>query len=230
MYLREIAVFADENIVMRFPSGFVGWFHRETCCVTELYESFIQRKMATSDTAKVNLVLYDEEGFVPTVRQLINVADGRWSFDFASYAEKDERGKKRMILDALHAALLWIAKERGWETEALNDAYSQILNRNLAFESLSKKTWFSSNRKYKAKVGFCYGVRAIHFFLVVYDRKGNELGRKPLEKVSPEMGVVHWVLKQKPVWNTHNVFRLRTDGYCFHLPKELEVDLSDWVA
>jgi hypothetical protein len=100
----------------------------------------------------------DQPSSIPVVRQLLNVADGKWFFDFAAYANKDELGKKRMILDALHSALLWIAKERGWETDALNDAYSQILNRNLAFESFSKKTWFNPARQYKAKVGFSYGL------------------------------------------------------------------------
>jgi hypothetical protein len=230
MYLRDIGVYADEQIVDRFPSGFVGWFHRETCCITEWYVSLLYRKVLTSNTAFVKLLFTDQSDFNPSVRQLLNVADAKWIFDFAAYAELDEKGKMRAILDSLHAALLWIGREREWDTEALRDANDEMLEKDLRFESLSKKTWFSPNRKHKAKVGFAYGLRAIHFFVVVYDKKGNELGRKPLKDVAPEMGVIHWVLKQKPVWNTRNMFRIKTDGYCFHLPKTMEADLSDLVA
>ena len=119
MYLRDIAVYADEEIVERFPSGFVGWFHRESCCITELYLSLIYRKIVTADTVKVNLVFLDQMRFAPSIRRLLGMADGTWCFDFSSYAETNELGKKRMMLDALHAALLWIGKERGWDTQAI---------------------------------------------------------------------------------------------------------------
>jgi hypothetical protein len=230
MYLRDIAIYADEQIAEGLPSGFVGWFHRESCCITELYCSLLSRKLVTSDTAKVNLVFVDQAVSAPTVRQLLAVADARWPFDFPSYAERDELGKKRMMLDSLHAALLWIAKVRGWGTKAFNDAYSQALNRNLTFEGLSKKSWHSPNRRHKARIGSSYGLRNIHLVLLVYDSKGNELGRKPLGEVVPEMGVVHWILRQKAAWNSRNVFRIQIGGYCFHVPKKLQVNLSDLLT
>ncbi len=115
MYLRDIAVYADEKIATRFPSGFVGRFHRETCCITELYVSLLRKKVTTPDTAKVNLVFVEQEGFVRSVRQLIKVADARWFFCFSEYARKSVDGKKQMILDALQSAVVWIAEERGWD-------------------------------------------------------------------------------------------------------------------
>ena len=59
MYLRDIAVSADEEIVERFRGGFVHKFGRDTCCIEELYLKLIRRKVKTPDTAKVGFTFTD---------------------------------------------------------------------------------------------------------------------------------------------------------------------------
>lgn len=230
MFLRDIAVYADEAIVTRFPSGFVGWFHRETCCITELYVSLLWRKVATPDTAKVNLLFAEQEDFVPSVRQLINVADAKWFFRFSEYADKGVVGKKKMILDALHSALLWIAEEREWDVGALESCHAEAISRNLTLEGWSKKSWANPSGKYRAKIGFCFGLRAVDFFVGVFDRRGREAGRKPLGSVVPEMGITRPILMGAGSWNSANMFRLRIADAHFRLPKSWEVDLSELLA
>jgi hypothetical protein len=230
LYLRDIAVYADETIATRFPSGFVGWFHREACCITELYVSLLWRKLKTPDTAKVNLVFTEHEGFVPSVRQLINVADAKWLFGFSLYAAQDAVGKKQMMLDALHSALVWISEERGWDVGAFEECYAETIGRNLTLEGWSKKGWISPNRKYKAKVGFCFGLRAVDFFIGVFDKNGREIGRKLLGSVVPEMGIADPILMGTGKWNADNVFRLQIADAHFRLPKSWEVDLSDLLV
>jgi hypothetical protein len=230
IYLRDIAVYADEKIATRFPSGFVEWFHREACCITELYVSLLWRKVLTPDTAKVNLVFVEQEGFVPSVRQLIKVADAKWLIRFSEYAEKDAVGKKRMILDGLQSALVWIAEERGWNVGAFDACYAEAIRRNLTFEGWSKKSWASPDRKYRARVGFCFGLRAVDFFVGVFDKRGREAGRKPLGSVVPEMGIAHPILTGTGKWNAANMFRLQIADVHFRLPKTWEADLSDLVA
>jgi hypothetical protein len=230
MYLRDIAVYADEMIASAFPSGFVGWFHREACCVTELYASLLGKKVATPDTAKVNLVFVEQDGFKPSVGQLINVANARWFFRFSEYAKKDAAGKKRMLLDALQAALGWIAEQRGWNPGALASSYAGAMSRDVTLQGWSKKSWASPDRKYRARVGFCFGLRAVDFFVGVFDRRGPEVGRKPLGSVAPEMGIVRPVLTGSGNWNAANVFRLGISDAHFHLPRSWEVDLSDCLA
>jgi hypothetical protein len=231
-YLRDIEVYADAIIVTKVPSGFVGWFHRETCCVAELYLGLLWRRVATPDTAKVNLVFTEQEGFVPSVRQLIDVADARWLFRFSEYVERDVAEKKHMILDALHSALLWIAEERKWDASSLEECRAEVICRNLSYEGLSKKSWLSPNPKYRAKVGFRYGLRAVDFFVVIFDRRGREIGNKPLGAVVPEMGVAHEVLKGTGKWIRGKAFRFLPAGYHIRLPKSgsWEVDVSDLLA
>jgi hypothetical protein len=230
LYLRDIAIGADEQIAERFPSGFVGWFHRETCCITDLYCSVLGKKIPTPDTVKVNLVFSEQEAIAPSVIQLLNVADAKWEFDFSKYADRDVAGKKQMILDALHAALLWIAKTRQWDPGGFEECHAEVMRRNLRFEGWSKKSWVSPNPKYRAKVGFHFGLRAVDFFVGIFDRKGREIGRKPLGKVVPEMGMAHLVLKGPGKWIGGNVFRLQIADVHFYLPKSWEVDLTDLLA
>jgi hypothetical protein len=68
MYLREVAVYADPGIVTRFPSGFVALFHRDTCCITELYRDLLRQSVKTPDTGKVNFTFTDQNGSAPSVR------------------------------------------------------------------------------------------------------------------------------------------------------------------
>src|SRR5262249_36186984 len=110
------------------------------------------------------------------VRQLLNVADVRWPFDFSTYATLEDPGKKQQLLQALRAALLWLAAERGWETAPLQEAHAELLRRALIFEGFSKKSWRSPCRKRRVKIGFSHGLRSIHFFRrdLRQQRKGAE--------------------------------------------------------
>jgi hypothetical protein len=227
MYLRDISIYAQEEIVDRYPPGFVGWFHRETCCITDLYCSLLGKRVATPNTAKVNLLFVEQEGLAPTIKQLINVADVRWGFEFAEYANRDVEGKKQMVLDALQAALRWIGTQRNWETRGLEDCYADVIRRNLRFEGWSKKSWINPNPKYRARIGFLFGLRTVEFFVGLFDRRGREVGRKPLGSVAPEMGMAQLVLKGSARWIKGKVFRLQIADAYFHLPRSWEVNLAE---
>jgi hypothetical protein len=230
MYLRDLAVYTDETIVSRFPPGFVGWFHRETCCITELFVSLLWRKVSTPDTAKVNLVLVGQEGPVPSVRQFLNVADARWPFRFSAYAEENELGKKSMILDSLQAALLWIAEVRRWDSAGIEECVAEIISRGLNYEGWSKTSWASPSRKFRARIGFTFELRAVHFFVGVFDTRGRETGRKPLFTTVPEIGVADSVLKSRGRWVATNSFRLMLSDSWLGLPTSKQVDLSGLVT
>jgi hypothetical protein len=227
MYLRDIAVYADERIADRYASGFVGWFHRESCCVTDLYSSVLGKSLTTLDTVKVNLLFTEHDALAPTLRQLINVADADWEFDFSKYVDRDVGGKKEMILDSLQEALIWIATKRKWDATGFRQCHAEIIRRNLDYSGWSKKSWVSPNAKYKAKIGFSFGLRIVDFFVGIFDRKGREIGQKPMCSVVPEMGVAHLVLKGSGSWNDGNVFCVQIADSYFHLPKSWQVDCSD---
>ncbi|HET6882294.1 MAG TPA: hypothetical protein VFI31_19165 [Pirellulales bacterium] len=227
MYLRDIAVYADESIVEDFPSGFVSWFHRESCCITDFYASLLGKRVKTPDTVKVNLRFVPPEASAPSVRQLISVTDARWPFHFTEYAGLDAAGKKGMTLNAVQAALLWIANERRWDVSGLEETYANVIDRNLEFTGWSKKSWPSPNPKYRARIGFYFGLRSVDFFVGIFDRRRREVGRRPLGSVVPEMWMAHSVLKSQAKWIRRKIFRLQIDRVHFDLPKSWEADVSD---
>ena len=108
-----------------------------------------------------------------------------------------------------------------------DEAYAEALNKALIFQGVSKKAWLSPNKRLKARIGFLHELRAIKFFVVICDKKGNEVKRKPLGETVPEMGVVPWIMRQKGEWKAHNVFRLEIENVYFHVAKKWEVELSD---
>ena len=140
LYLRDISIYADPAIVTRFASGFVGWFHCETCCITEAYRLMLRKTVATPDTTKVGLTFTDPKKSAPSIRLCgLGVVDALWPFLFAQYVEGEDVQKKRMILDELHSALLWIAKERGWDPAGLEECHAEIVRRNFRLERLDEK-------------------------------------------------------------------------------------------
>jgi len=226
MFLRDIAIYADEAIVETSPPGFVGWFHRETCCITDLYITLLQRKIVTPDTVKVS-ILFTEAEKRPRMRQLIDVADVVWPFTFRRYIKADEEEKKRLILDTLHDTLIWIATERGWNQRPLKAAYAQILELNLTFEGWSKRKWLSPDRKRVARIYFRQSLRDIELYVLVLDRRGRELGRKFLGSTIPESGIA-WSLIGGGRWKQKTRFALSLGPAHFAAPKAWETDLAEF--
>ncbi len=228
MYLRDISVYADEAIQPRFASGFVHWFHRESCCITELYRSLLRKRVVTADTAKVHLEFLDEDCALPSFRPpRLSVVMAKWPFDFSAHAEADSAGKKQKLLGALHSALVWIANDLGWDAAAFETIRAEATARNLALAGWSKKSCLSPDRKYRAKVGFNWELRTVDFFAGVFDRRGREVGRKRLGTAVPEMGRCDSFLRSPGTWSRRNLFRLRIDRTSFELPDSWQVDLSD---
>ena len=132
MYLRDLAVYADDSLVERYKGGFVQRFQREASSVVEPYLAEINRKVVTEDTAKIGFTFTDEIGKPP------EYSPGRcfypWPFDFAAYAASATHcGKQRLILESLHNALKWIAERKLWVTDPLDAAYKSITDRNFKF-------------------------------------------------------------------------------------------------
>lgn len=198
--------------------------------MTEFYVGLLRKSVTTTDTVKVSLRFVENGGNAPSVRQLLSVALAMWPFPFVEYVERDDLGKKRMILDAVQAALLWIAELRQWDTQRLKDCYDTILVHNLTFERWSKKSWRTQNPKYRLRVGFSFELRSIDFFVGLFDRKGIEIGRKDLGSVVPEEGIVNEVLNGNGAWVRDHFFRLRIASSCFYAPRAWKVDLSDLLG
>ncbi len=230
MYLRDIVIFADENIVETFRGGFVSWFHRETCWLTDLYVTLLRRKLKTSDTTKVQFQFTDNRALAPSVKQLLTIAETTWLFDFDTYVHAHECNKKRMLLASLHAALIWLGTQRNWDTQVFEYCRQKALERNLTYRGISNRSWPSPDGKYKARVAFSYGLRSVDFYVVVFDRRGRELGVKALGSAVSGLSVAAYMLKGTGKWGRGNTFRWLIPEFFWELPKAWTVSLADVVG
>src|SRR5262245_17658251 len=124
MFLRDLAIYADEQIVERFKGGFVQAFHRDTCCVVEAFGRHLFSKLVSRDTAKVVFKFSDLVSAPPD--SLRSVYDIRWPFDFLDYRQLTEDGaKKRQIAEALLAGLVWVAPQVGWDARVIEEAHAE---------------------------------------------------------------------------------------------------------
>lgn len=207
MYLRGIAVCADHAIVERYKGGFVGRFGEETTCVTKLYTHLIHRKFSTDDTSKAAFDFTDEADGPP---DSWGVCRCPWPFDFARYVESDTPAKKRMILDAMQEALLWLATQEGWATEPFVEAYEEMIRRDLTLEAFAKKSWVSPDGKYRVRVWFRYDLEEIELAAVLFrNRSRREIGRKRLGSARPFQTCLHYYLEEGE-WISDTAFVLRS--------------------
>lgn len=213
MYLRDLAVYADNQLAKRYQDGFVGWFHVHTCCIVEFFLTLITRKVQTSDVAKVTLILCSPED-VPTKPDLpLHFSNVRWPFDFERYRASTEHDKRALILSTVHDALVWIAKTQGWNVKPFNEAAKLIEESNLTFEGLSKKSWRTPDGRRRVKVHFKFELERVVFHAVLLAGKTpKELDRVYLGDGVPESDCLRAYIGNGE-WVSPTTFQLTTAGF-----------------
>jgi len=209
MFLRDLAIYADKLLVDRFPGGFVQRFHRETCCVVELYLSHLLREAETGEIAKVQLEFTDSLKQPPKadcISRLINVLVVPWPFEFEAYERAHHQMKKESVAEALLAALLWLCDVHSWSKHPFEDAFQACARHNWTFEGFSKASWSSPSKRFRARIFFRYGIDQVELFAVLYkNRSKEEIIRKRLGSGVPEMGCLEHFLR-KAQWNSETRF------------------------
>ena len=174
-------------------------FGFQTSCVSDLYRRCLP-KLVRKETAKVLIDVADEDGWgnPSQIQRLLSVTISPWKASLAEYWSRDEFGRKRFALEALHGGLKWLAGVKGWPTEPLEIAYRSSLQSGLVNEFYSKKTYPSPSKTATIKL-FCeFGTNeAKHFAVVMHRRK--ELGRVFLGATVPESYIV-WMTQQSFAW------------------------------
>lgn len=227
MYVSDIEMYADDAIVERYKAGFVGRFHGHTCCVVEAYRALLSRKIDGGEIWKIICIGTDTIAEPPGTSEY-DATDGiitvSWPFDFSEYVASDPHAKKRLILEAINAACLWTAGQRGWDCGPFETAYETILGRDLDFEGFSKKSWVSPSKKYRARIFFEFQLEAVKLTAVLFkNRTKQEVARRYLGKGIPTPGCLHGFLRIGK-WNSENEFVLMLQGFW---AKQLTADFSD---
>ncbi|PQO47274.1 hypothetical protein [Blastopirellula marina] len=209
MRLRDLAIYADQRLVDRYPGGFVQQFHRETCCVVELYLSHLTRKVETNGIAKAQLTFSESLADPPPIEAVIRldkVIVAPWPFDFAAYKNADDETKKRAVGTALCSALLWLGDLFEWEKSPFENAFAASENAEWIFEGYSKRSWVSPSGEFRAKIFFRFEISGVELFATIFrGRSKQEIARRPLGKAVPEMGCLSHLL-QNAKWKSETTF------------------------
>ncbi|MEZ6058377.1 MAG: hypothetical protein R3C01_16880 [Planctomycetaceae bacterium] len=110
----------------------------------------------------------------------------KWPFDFEAYLVVSDQQKRQWILDALHAACLFLAKRKQWDPTPFEDSYAALMAQDLCATFISKKQWVAPNQKIKVRVGMAMDLDRSYVFVVVYKNRSQFVLQKiPMFDVHP---------------------------------------------
>ncbi|MGZ5244872.1 MAG: hypothetical protein ACXWEY_05110 [Bacteroidia bacterium] len=166
------------------------------------------KKFYTGEYGKVNIYFSDNTQFELSDGR-VDILDVYLPFDFNFYNSlTGVFDKKKFILDKILEALLKAAEVKCWETDNFFDAYNECLKVNIEDEWWFKnKKFFSPSRNYSAGLYNVFDLDAYKIFIVLFDKKKNELTRKQVYEESYISFYPEWAK-----WESDTVFSFKFDG------------------
>jgi hypothetical protein len=163
-------------------------FNLNTWCVCELYLRHIG-KYLSDGFVKIIVQANVDDTQNNVVEDMLNVVLIHKTFDFEEYFQLEEKyEKKKVLLDVLQDGLITLALKKGWNTDALLDAYNSCLKDDLECKWFAKNKYFQSpDRKHYAAV-FCeYDIDKFEVSVVFYNKKKEKIHRVTLYSIEPNM-------------------------------------------
>jgi hypothetical protein len=231
MYLRDLTMYADETIVDEFKGGFVQRFHRQSCCITELYCNLLRKGARLSGATKIQVECFNAASNTELSPEIVDRGEFilcRLPFQFRDYAHAPDTSKKVMLADALKNSLLHCAERRQWDTSAISHLDAVAREKSLLLTGESKASWLSPDGKHRARIAFEWHLDAIHLSATLFrNRSAKVLSRKTLGDAVPEIGQLHFVLSaENGQWISDVEFQVTTSDF---IQKRWIVSFSDVI-
>ncbi len=133
-------------------------------------------------------------------------------FDFPDYLMKEKQEKKKILLDNLHAGLLDIAYQKGWDIIPLVNAYNCCLAKDIEHTYwIKNKVFRSPGRQYYAGVYCDYDIDFFTASIIFMDKNKIEISRKEILKVAESWQIPDFI---ELGWeNTNDTFSLHGKTY-----------------
>ncbi len=210
MYLREIDICADDRIVDRYPSGFVAKFHRDCCCISELYASLLSRRIETVNIAKLVFMFSD---LIREPPEPSNASVIYWPFPFEEYIASSQNAKKQLIHNRLFEALTFVASIHGWHRLSIEEIFREADAAGLVLKGVGKTSWKSPSGKYRAWVEFVVDLDAVYLeCILTTSTKRLELARRTLGTAIPQTWCLKYYLSAG-TWISDTVFQLSSTDF-----------------
>ncbi len=230
MFLRDIAVQADDSIVSTYKDGFVHKFARDTSCCSDLLLKLIHRKVETEGTIKIALTFTDDQQQIKKQHHMFpeqpDVLMFTWLFPFDQYIGESETEKKRLIFTTTCECLIYLAKQYGWETRPFENALVEAEKQKYQFSGIMKLSWASPNLKYRIRLYYDYGLEFIELYACLFkNRTKTELDRKYLGKHVALQGW-NYTNQSSGRWVSETQFELTASTFW---REKWEVDFEDSI-
>ncbi len=181
MYISDVRMAVDSEVVERYKGGFVGIFTDHQTCITWPYSCLLYRKVNTNDTAVLFIRISDIYDY-PDNSSAMATSDIRWPFDIAEYQKESYEKKKRRILEEVNEACLWVAKYHGWPQEPFISAHDWLIEHNFQYTFYSRNQWTSPKKQWKARITAEFEMEHVTISLALTPyRTKNEFIRVPVE-------------------------------------------------
>ena len=231
MYIRDIAVFADESIVVFYQGGFCQKFYWHTLCITEHLIAEIYQLIKTKNIAKVVFTYYHPDVFSELDRtrydDLDGVIRGHASFDFDTYNSEgfSIHDRKHLISESLKTNLSLFCKEFSIDFLPFENAFRRIEERNYCFGGITKKKWFSPDKKHKIHLRVNYDLEYVDVEALLYKRNTSKaIGHHFVSKFRPSDGCVA-ECGNNVEWTSNTTLQSRVPGF---MGKKITIRLADF--
>jgi hypothetical protein len=172
-------------------------FNQSTWCISQLYLTCLGNySSGVFKKAIVNVVREKTDHNV--IENMVDVILIHRIFDFERFFQLDNKyEKKKTILDALHEGLITMAKNEGWDTDQLLDAYNCCLKKKLEHKWLRGNKYFlSPDKKYFAGVFCNWDIDKFEVMAIFFNKHKEEIERVKLYEREPNdvepMGKMGW--------------------------------------
>jgi hypothetical protein len=210
VYLRDLAIFADELIAIGPLREKAIRFQRASFFLTDLYLRTLGRTVATAKTEKIIIdATLHFNSSREQLREQMDVMRCSRIFDLETFDELDDSAKRDALLDYVQGALLEIARVNQWETHEFKRTYVAVKALGIKHEGFwnKGKKWISPNKKQIARIFYRFDLREVVVYCVIFDEKNNEKQRYEIVKEEPSDDVLSFLLGSAK-WASNSAFVL----------------------
>jgi hypothetical protein len=159
-------------------------FTFQSRCITSLYEKCFS-KFSTENIKQINIFCVKESP-KPNLSIIDGFCDVEILYDVNEFFKLDDQQRKEVILEVLKQGVDKVVKLCNWDNRPFEDAFNCVKKVRYKTEYVWKKPKSNPNRNHKAEVLINHDLYLCEIYLVVKDKKGNEIVKKLVSSTKPD--------------------------------------------
>lgn len=203
MRLRAISLQTTYNHIHQLKFNSQAW------CIQEMYWYVLNSLKYDTGSYHKAIIVLGENVEDNKVTDMVDVIKIEYNFSLDDFFAKKDFDKKTTLLKNLHRGMNELASQKNWDTDALEQAYNNSLDRKLNNEWLLKNKYFRSpNHKKYAAILCSWQLDKFEAYVIFCNKNKEELKRVKLFEEKPFLAdYVYW---SKPRWENNEEFVLES--------------------